>query len=85
MRKYLYSFAVFLFSCFVLNSFQLNGLSNLVLRSFNNSCLSFSDKMTTRTQNIVSLIVKIILLEPELTLSTPAAAKTQVFVHLSFN
>ena len=33
----------------------------------------------------MSLIIKIILLESAGTFSTPAAAKTQCFVHLSFN
>ena len=41
--------------------------------------------MTTRTYSLMSLIVKMLLLEPALLFSTPAAAKTQCFVHLSFN
>ena len=48
--------------------------------------MSLADKVTTGTYNFVSLIVKIILLETILlTLSLPAADKTQHFVHLSFN
>ena len=47
--------------------------------------MSFADKVTTGTYSFVSLIVKIILSSLALTLSTPATAKTQFFVHLSFN
>ena len=35
--------------------------------------------------NIISLIAKIIVLELAFALSTPAADKTQYFVHLSLN
>ena len=37
------------------------------------------------TYNVVSLIVKIVLSELASALSAPAAAKTQYFIHLSFN
>ena len=48
--------------------------------------MSLADKVTTETYNFVSLIVKIILLEPLLlTLSTPAADKTLYLFPLSFS
>ena len=47
--------------------------------------MSFAHKVTTGTYNFVSLIVKVTLLELAFVLSTPAADKTQYFVHLSFN
>ena len=58
---------------------------NLLLRSFDTSWLSFADKVTTGRYNFESLIVKIILLESALVLSTPPIVKTQCFVHLSFS
>ena len=49
--------------------------------------MSLADKVTTGTYNFISLIVKIILLllTLSLTLSAPAADKTQYFVQLNFN
>ena len=80
-RKYLYSFFVFLFSLFDLYSFQETDLSNSLLRSFDNSWLSFANKVTTWTYNLVSFKVKVILLEYLLLkLSAPAADKTQYCV-----
>ena len=86
-RKYLYSFVVFLFSLFVLYSFQETDLSNALLRSFDNFWLSLADKVTVGTYNFVSLIVKILLLACSLplTLSLPFAEKMQYFFYLSFN
>ena len=43
-----------------------------------------ADKVTTGTNNFVSLIVKIILLWLAFAPSLPAKGKTQYFVHLSF-
>ena len=80
-RKYLYSFVIFLFSFFLLNSFQLTGLSNNLLRSFDGFWLCPADKVTGGLYNFVSLIMKIKLLELALTLSTPAANKTQNCAH----
>ena len=87
-RKCLYFFAVFLFSFFLLYSFQQPDLSNLLLRNFESVWLSFTDKVTTGTYNFVSFLVKIILLElaPSLSLlPTSATGKTQCFFHLSFD
>ena len=75
---------MFLFSLFVLYSFQYIDLPNPLLRSFNNFWLSFADNMTTGTYNFESLIVKIISSSLVLTLST-AAAKKHCLVQLSFN
>ena len=83
-RKYLYSFPVFLFSLFVLYSFQYIDLPNPLLRSFDNFWLSIADNMTTGTYNFESLIVKIISSSLVLTLST-AAAKKHCLAQLSFN
>ena len=47
--------------------------------------LFFANKTTTRTCYFEPLIVKMILIELRLTFSIPTAAKTQYFVHLSFN
>ena len=49
--------------------------------------ISLAHKVTTRTYNFVSLIVKIIILSLALPLplSAPPPDKTQWFVHLSFN
>ena len=45
----------------------------------------FAGRVATETKNFVSLIVKTIFSWFALTLSTPSVAKTQCFVHLSFN
>ena len=74
-RRYLYSLAIFLVSLFVLYSFQKTDLPNPLLRIFYNFWLYFADKVTTETNNFVSFIVKIILLEFVLL----AANKTQYF------
>ena len=66
-------------------SFQCTDLSNPLLRSFNSFWLSFADKVMTGTRNFVSLIVKTISSELSSALSVPVEAKTQCFVHLSFN
>ena len=47
-------------------------------------CL-LADKVMVGTYNFKSFIVKIILLELSLVLSSPAATETQYFVHLSFH
>ena len=74
-----------LLSLFVLYLFQQTDLSITLLKSFDNFLLSFADKVTTRTYNVVSLILKIILLELASLLSEAAAVKTQYFLYLSFN
>ena len=51
---------MFLFSLFLLYSFEYTDLSNPLLRSFANFWLSFADKMTTGKHNFVPLLVKII-------------------------
>ena len=57
-----------------------------MLRSFDSFLLPLAGKVALGTYNSVSLIVKIILLESILlTLSAPAADKTQYFVYLSVN
>ena len=66
LTKHLYSFVVFLFSLFVLYSYQLADLSNHLLRGFDSFSLSFPDKVTAGTQNFLSLLV----------LSAPPAGKT---------
>ena len=116
-------FVVFLFSPFVLYSFQYTDLSTLLLRNFDSFLLPFVDKVTAKTYNFVSLIVKtrseildmagfdipdkagrearrskqviakrytlhanaIMLSGLALVLSPTATAKTQCFIHLSFN
>ena len=47
--------------------------------------LSSADKVTTETNIFVLLIVKIVLWGHTSVLSLPAGAKTQHYVHLSFN
>ena len=47
--------------------------------------MSFADKTIIETYGFVSLIVKITLLGLASVLSFSAAAKTQYFVHVSFN
>ena len=49
--------------------------------------MSFANKVTASPYNFVFLIVKIILLESQLSLSfsLPSSDKTQYFFHLSFN
>ena len=84
LRKYLYSFVVFLFAFFVLYSFQYADLSDSLLRSFNSFWTSFADNVTIGTVCVVSLVVKIILLELASPLSLPPVAKAQCFVHLRF-
>ena len=89
-RKYLNSSVVFLFSLFVLYSFQQTDLSNPLLWTFNNVWFYLADRFTTGTCNFVSLIVKVILLpllslSLWLRLSLRAADKTKYLVHLSFN
>ena len=61
--KCLYLIVVFLFSLFVSDPFQYTDLSNPLLRSFDDFCLPFADKVTIGTCNFVSCIVKITLLE----------------------
>ena len=76
---------MFLLLLSVLYSFQHIEPSNPLLRSFESFWLSFTDKVKKGTYNFASLIVKVILLELASALSTPATAKTQCFVYLSFN
>ena len=66
-----------LFSFFVLYLFQYTYLSNLLLETFDISWLSFTDNVTTRTCNFLSLIIEIILLELALSLPAQIADKTQ--------
>ena len=84
-RNYLYSFVVYLFSLFALYLFKFTDLLDPLLRRFHSFWLSFAHKVTTGSNNFVSLIVKIILLELASSLSAPVTDKTQYFVHLSFN
>ena len=60
-----------------------------MLRTFDDFWLSLAHKVTTGTNNFVSLIVKFIVLEflllLLLLLSVPTAGKTQYFAHISFN
>ena len=65
--------------------FQCSDLSNPLLRTFDSFCLSFVHKVTAGTCDFVFWMVKIILLELESSLSLPPVAKTQCFLHSSFN
>ena len=56
-----------------------------MLRSFDSFSLSLANQVATGTYSFVSLTVKIILSRLAAVLSTPAADKTQCFVHLGFN
>ena len=57
---------------------------NSFLKTFDSFWLSFAETFTTGACNFVSLIVKLVLSELELSLSLPPLAKTPCFVHLSF-
>ena len=84
-KKNLYSIVVFLFSFFILYSFQYADLSNPLLRSANSYWFSLVDNMTTGTSNYLSLIVKILLVQLALLLSLPVVDKAQWLVHWSLN
>ena len=66
-------------------SFQYTDLLNSLLRCFDSFWLSFADRKTTGTNNFVSLIVKVTLLDVVLALSKPLECKMQSLFCLSLN
>ena len=74
-----------LYSQFLFYSFQYTDLWNSLLRYFDSFWLPFADRKTTGTNNFVSLIVKVTLLELVLSLSKPLECKTQSLFCLNFN
>ena len=61
LRKYLYSFVVFLFSLFILNLFQSTHIFYCFQKSFDSFGFYLADKVRKGTCNFGSLIVKLIL------------------------